>query len=565
MRADETGFPLNRRSFLGATAVTAGAVAAGPLLAACGTAPGTTGTTSASQLAKILPAYVPSTLVRPDIPSVNGSDPGYLTYPGNLVRTVSEVPGAGGSYTTITPLWGAIPPAHGNGYYAAMNQALGADLSINPSNGNTYANILPPLFAANKLPDWIQIPSYMTGSLNFGQAVAAKFADLTPYLSGNNIKKYPNLANIGSSAWQAAVWNNKIYGIPSYPSNVVLAGMIYYRADILAKLGIGTPDIRSAADLLALGKELNDPKRNQWAFDDLMTYLHQPFGVPNTPPEWTQNAKGDLVSCWETEQIIEAMNWEYGYYKAGLMNPQAIALNTNTDKQRFYSAQNVITGDGSGAWNGTDTVAGKAANPSYLRMALPPFTASGTGRPTYAMQDGANLFSYLNKSLSKSQIEECLRIANYLAAPYGSQEYTLANFGRKSVDWMPSANGPVPTAAGSKYVATTFEFLASAPSVNSVQSGYTDVVRAIAAWQQNAYKSLYKPLFYDMNITIPPSLNTAMTAAQFTTSTGNTITDVCRGRATIAQYRAEVRNWQRNGGNALRKFFEGIRTKYGDA
>ena len=31
------------------------------------------------------------------------TDPGYLTYPTNLVKTVSEVPGSGGSYSAVTP------------------------------------------------------------------------------------------------------------------------------------------------------------------------------------------------------------------------------------------------------------------------------------------------------------------------------------------------------------------------------------------------------------------------------------------------------------------------------
>lgn len=96
MSADRAGIPINRRSFLGVAAAAADA-AASPLLAACGTTAGQTGTTSASQLAKIPPACVPTTMIKPDIPSVNGSDPAYLTYPTNLVHTISEAPGAGGS------------------------------------------------------------------------------------------------------------------------------------------------------------------------------------------------------------------------------------------------------------------------------------------------------------------------------------------------------------------------------------------------------------------------------------------------------------------------------------
>ncbi len=39
------------------------------------------------------------------------------------------------------------------------------------------------------------------------------------------------------------------------------------------------------------------------------------------------------------------------------------------------------------------------------------------------------MFSYLNKKLSAARIKECLAIANFLAAPYGSAEWLLVNFG----------------------------------------------------------------------------------------------------------------------------------------
>lgn len=115
-----------------------------PLLSACGG--GTqqkTGANTKSGLKAALPAHVPSTAVKPDIPSVSGggngaaTDPGFLRYPTDQVATVSGVPGKGGSYTAVTPLWGTVPPA-GNSFYQAMNKALGVDLTVKPADGNTY-------------------------------------------------------------------------------------------------------------------------------------------------------------------------------------------------------------------------------------------------------------------------------------------------------------------------------------------------------------------------------------------------------------------------------------------
>ena len=185
----------SRRGFLTAAATaaagTAGAVAAAPLLAACSAGPATqTGSTSTSQVAKIMPAYLPlgNSAIKPDYPSVNGSQPGYLTYPTTLAHTVSETPGSGSTYTAIAPDWGAIPRTVGNTYYQALNAALGANMQWQPTNGTTITTTLPTLFAGNKLPDWIQVPTWAQPP-GFGQATQTKLADLTPYLAGDKIKQ----------------------------------------------------------------------------------------------------------------------------------------------------------------------------------------------------------------------------------------------------------------------------------------------------------------------------------------------------------------------------------------
>jgi putative aldouronate transport system substrate-binding protein len=555
--------PLTRRSFLGAAAATAGAATfAGPLLAACGSAgTGTPGAASASQLAKIMPTYVPSSVSQPDFASVDGSAPGYLSYPSTLPRSVASVPGDGGSYTAITPLWASIPSPSGNTYYEAVNKALNATLSMQPANGDTYSSILPPLFSGNKLPDWIQVPSFWTAPLNFGQATAARFADLTPYLAGDNIKKYPNLAAIFPGGWQAGVWNDNIYGIPSYSAQFTVAYYLYYRSDVFDKLGIGTPKVTSISDLYDLGKEINNPSGKVWAFDDIWGYLYQPFGITTS---WTTNDKGDLITQWETPEIIDAMVWEAKLVKAGLMNPDSVAGDTGTAKQRFWSGEMLITADGPGAWVWGDAVSGTAANSDYVRMAFPFFTASGTGTPSYALANGTTWLSYLSKDLSPSQIEELLRIANYLAAPFGSYEYTLVNYGAASTDYTMSSTGPVLTSTGNKQVATTYQFLTSPNSVNN-QPGYPDVTRASAVFSQQNARYGYKPPFYDMNISVPASLSSANAFTPFSGTTPIQY-EVVRGRGTVADYQSTVKTWlSSGGGNQLKKYYESVRAKYGDA
>lgn len=557
---------MSRRGFLGAAAGTAGAVAAAPLLAACGSpAASKAGATSKSQLQGVLPTYSPHPLsgMTPDFPSVNGSTPGYLNYPTNLVRTVSGIPGSGGSYTAVAPYWGSIPRTNGNTYYEALNKALGATLNLQPTNGNNISTTLPPLFAGHQLPDWITVPSWAEPP-GFGQATQAQLADLTPYLAGDKVKEYPNLAAISSQGWQTGIWNGKIYGIPAVVQPFSVGVYLYYRADILDKLGIGTPNVKSAADLLALGKEINDPKGKRWAFDDIWGYLSQPFNAGGPIPGWTTNDKGDLITTLETDAIIESMNWARQLFQQGLVHPDAVAGNSATNKNRFWAGQTVIYPDGNGAWNNGDVVSGQAANKNYRRMAFDFFSADGTSAPAIPLAPPTEYVSYFNKNLKPDQIKELLRIANYMAAPFGSAEYTLVNYGAQGTDYTMTSTGPVLTATGNKDVDAVAAYLLVSPNSVTSNPGTPDVTKAYSQWQQKNAKYAYKPLFYSMNITVPNNLATANTFGPFTT-TPFIMYNVIRGRASIADYKSTLNEWLRNDGNKLKAFYETVRAKYGTA
>ena len=549
---------VTRRRVLALFAAGAAVAAGGGSLAGCGKGSSeSTGTTSQDKLKDILPNYVANTSIVPDIASVIGangavSDPCFLSYPTNPVTTVTGSVGSGGSYVTMTPLWGSIPPSDGNKYYEAVNKALGATLKMQPGDGTSYGDNLAPLFAAEELPDWIQIPSWNITNLSFGQAVS-KFADLTPYLSGSNIEKYPNLAAISQNAWACGVWNEKLYGIPCYSTGASFSGTIYYRKDLLASLGIADVSVKSIDDLFNLGKEITDSNAGRWAFGDFWDYLLQPFGIPN---KWAEE-DGKLIHKYESDAILEALNWVQKVVSAGYMHPDDVAGNSDGGKQRFWSGKVAITGDGTGAWNGDDSVSGSAAAPGYCRQALDLFSADGTSTPTIALGNGSSLFSYINANLSESQVKECLSIANYLAAPYGSKEWLVSNFGEEGVDYTMQSNNPVLNELGSTEVATCFQFLASPVSATTVSSGAVDVAKAYAEWQGKAVQYAYKPTFYGMNITEPSEYGSIGQTVE------DTIKDVRFGRKTIDDYKSAVEAWRQSGGDALRTFYEGIRETNG--
>ncbi|MFF4119038.1 Tat pathway signal sequence domain protein [Streptomyces sp. NPDC001714] len=545
---------MNRRAFVNGAVAVAGAAAMSPLLSACGSGSSSSkgGTNSKSGLAGALPDYQASTSVKPDIPSITGADgaftsPGFLSYPAHPVTTVQGTPGKGGSYTAVTPIWGTLP-APNNSYYQAMNKALGIDLTMKPANGNDYATIVPTMTASKKLPDWVQLPAWWNATFNVSELVGNQLADLTPYLSGDKIKKYPNLAAIPTGAWQAAAWEDKIYGIPSFAGGMAVAGAVYFRADILGAKGVTADQVKSADDLWNLGKEFTDAKRGVWAFDDVWTYLYQAWGLPY---KFTIN-KDKLVHKYDMPEFLEALNWHYRLAKAGYMHPNARAGDTNNGLSRFYAGKSLIEGGGTGAWNLADHQSGVAANKNYRRGAFDIISADGKSKPQTFLGPSTSIMSYLNAKLRGEQIEELLSVANYLAAPFGSAEYTKVVYGVEGVHYTMVNGIPAYTDEGKKTAQQqTFNFLASAPQVVS-NPGANQVTKDYTAWQARTVKYVYKPVFWNMNITVPKRFATADTAQ----AVEDAVKDCYHGIKKVSDVQAAIASWKSSGGDQLTNWYQ---------
>jgi putative aldouronate transport system substrate-binding protein len=570
MATDSTGLgdrdsaALSRRSFFGAAAAGVGlAVGAPAFLAACGGGSAAQGGANSGDLSAVLPKYAAgSGGPAPDLPSVTGkatasTDPGFLTYPTDLVKTVPAVPGAGGSYKAITPIWGPLPKP-GNSYYQAVNRALGASLTMAPADGNSYAQTVPTLVAGNKLPDWIQIPTWWNANINVGGLAVNRFADLTDHLAGDKIGKYPHLAAIPTGGWQAGAWQNRLYGIPSFTSQANFSAALFYRQDLLAAKGIRPDSVTSADSLLALGKELTSATANVWAFDVLWLSIQQMFKVP--PLSTIVSVRdGKAVSGFDSPELEAALAFAYKLAKSGYVHPEALAGNDADGKQRFYSGKVVITSDGTGAWNAQDALAGLAANPKYRRGAFTVFSADGS-QPSIALANSATIVSYLNKKLSPAQIDECLAIANYLAAPYGSAEYTLINYGVEGEHWTMEKAGPTRTTQGTKDAnQNTYQFLASYRNVVT-NPGYDSVTQDAHAWAADAVQHAYKPAFWNLNVNTPAQFSSISTGTQV----NDVIKQVTYGKKTVAEFKAAAATWKTSGGQRLVDWYQKeVVDKYG--
>ncbi len=541
-----------RRGFVTATAGAAGAIALSPLLAACGNNAGKGGASTKTGLQAALPNFKPlSGGVTADIPVVTGvngatTDPGFLNYPTNLVHTVTGAVGSGDSFTGVAPSWNPVPPAS-NAYYAAVNKALGVTFNAKPANGNTYSTAIPPLIAANKLPDWLHVPGWLDPTFNVAGLCGTKFADLTPFLAGDAVHDYPNLAAIPTGGWQAGVWKNKLYGIPSYTDGEPFAGLLFYRKDLLDAKGI-TPTVKTAADFKALGQEVNNPRGNLWAFDDTFTYLIQVFKVP-LGNFYIEGGKVKTVN--DHPQMLELLNFCSGLAKAGLVHPDTLAGVSANNPSRFQAGKVVMEGGGTGAWNDGDAQTGQSANKNYVRMGFPLFSSDGSA-PSIGMTSSSGWISYLSSSLSPSQIKECLRIANYFAAPFGSYEYNLIHFGVEGVDYTMGPDGPVRTTEGSNTAANEIYNFFGSSQQSVYNAGYPEVTKAYCAWQADAAKYVYKPAFWNLNISVPDQFSKVAAG----TEVSDAQTAVYHGKQPVSYFQDAVATWKRSGGDALIAWYQ---------
>jgi putative aldouronate transport system substrate-binding protein len=532
---------LSRRTFLAAIGAGAAATAGGSLLAGCsgGAAPAAK-VVGDAELAKVVPAHIPVTLVQPDLPASTNVDPGFLNYPQKLVRSVAEKPGAGSSFRVMVGSFEPPPLALArNSYQQLVNDALGATVDFTYVPAGDHPAKLNTVLAGGDVPDMVQVFSWAIPS-QMNAATNALFADLTDFLAGDRVKAYPNLANLPTRHWTASVFNRRLFALP-LPSSPYGA-VFFYRKDIFDARGLKEPT--DAASFLALCKELTDAKRNQWATGNPYNLARWIYRVPS---DWTRR-DGKLVHAYETPEFGEAVAFARKVYEGGYVHPDDVAGQNERQKELFNSGKMAMYSDGIGAWQpGWDT--NTAVNPSFRMQAMAPFAHDGGKPVVYA--DGTNVFyTFVNKKLPKEKIEELLRIANYVAAPLGTEEYLLVHSGQEGRHFTRDAGGvPVPTAQAKKELGFNFTAIA-APPVSVIDTAYPDFTRAYHAWQTNAAPHAVTSPVAGVHLDLPPQLNTIATKVE------DTVNEVLRGRRPQSALTDAVSAWRSAGGDQLRGLYE---------
>ena len=177
-----------------------------------------------------------------------------------------------------------------------------------------------------------------------------------------------------------------------------------------------------------------------------------------------------------------------------------------------------------------------------------PFGHDG-GKPSYFNGTGGFGVAFLKKA-SPDRIRELLRVANYLAAPFGTEEFLFQHSGLKDVHFTYDPNGnPVQTPKGVAENQLNLGYYCSPPDVifNS-QTPSGEYVK-VAHDQQEVLAPMGVPdptigLYSATNASKGATLNQAIT---------DKLNDIISGRAPLSAYDQMVQDWRANGGDLIRK------------
>ncbi|MGW2256526.1 extracellular solute-binding protein [Streptomyces sp. NPDC001780] len=548
----------SRRSFLASTAVAAVAVAGGaPLLAACGGGGQSgrkEGTTSGKDARKILPAFVAQTVVSPDIPAKNGSSAGFLKAipEARLKASVPEKLGRGSTIRIMSPFWGT-PPDGDNPYYRAVNEAIGVRTVWQNQDGNTYDEKLGAVLASSEIPDVVVVPGWNLGGKIPG-AINAKFADLGPYLSGDKVKDFPNLAAVPTDAWQRSIFGGALRGIPM-PAPYVVNIAPFYRADIFDAKGYEVPT--SADEFLALAKEATSARAKVWACDDLKWTAFNMFGVlpgDDKALAWDL-VDGKLVHRIETQEYLEALEWTRKLFASGAVHPDARAGTATDAGIRFTAGQVLVYNQDLSSWYAKTAEQGGRKG---FRMGAMDIPGHAGGDPVLHAVQPANIWAFVRKDAPERLVRDVLAVSNFTAAPYGTKERMLTDYGVTGTHYTWKGGLPVKNDRGNSEIIGAFDYTGD-PAAYIAHPDLPDITRSQVEWQQRMGAFTVKTPFYGLTITEPTRwTNLANDFEQLED-------DIIRGRKRIGDMRQAVADWKSKGGDGLRDWYKKILDDSGPA
>lgn len=496
----------------------------------------------------VLPQYLPAKNFKPDLPaSSEGVPAAFYNYP-EPYKTVAKPPLSGQRYRATTLLFGPVANSReGNPVWQEIEKRLGGSIELTAVSSDDYSTKFNTQVASGNLPDMMFNDSVAIKDIV--SFLAASCADLTPYLSGENIKQYPNLAAIPEVYWKACIQAGKIYFLP-IPRGLT-GGSGFFNQTLLKQAGVeSTEQIKNKDDFTALVKELTRPEQNQWALGSTGFGLPTFYHVFRSPFQWRQD-QNKLVKDFETDEYLAAIEYAAGLYQAGYYCPGSDGWTKSQMVNAFVSGKVTMIYDGLPAYLSSTGYAQSLpqANASYRALPIIPFGHDGgKGR---AWIDNVVVGTTMLKKADDGTVKDLLAVANFLAAPFGSEEYLLINYGLPGIDYAMDANGnPQPTPQAQQHTGVPWKFVAAPQQAIYSPTDKTAVDALHSAYQKLIPGAAVNPC---ANLFSPTDAAKGSVLAK---PVSDAVKGFIAGRQPMDDVKNAVAKWKQSGGDTIRAEYE---------
>ncbi|MBT2496686.1 extracellular solute-binding protein [Microbacterium sp. ISL-59] len=470
----------------------------------------------------------------PDLAGASSAEAdAFFSYPAKLARSVSAVPGDGSTVNAMMLTYS--PPASGadgNALWTAINKELGVNLELNLVPASEYAAKFATVMASTALPDSMLIMNTVSRARDF---VKAKCADLTDFVSGDNIKKYPNLANIPTASWEAmGRIDGRIFGIPLTRPKLNTAQFHVNRTKLDA---LQVPADWSQQDFLDAMKALKKEGSYGFGIDSSTAYGAGYFaGAFGAPQGWKLN-KGAFTSAYESDEYVAALEFARQMYSDGYYHPTSSSGSLN-DIMNLYYNQEISSTVGNFFNFAGGTYVTRVGGAFQTDVAVP----FGSDRTSW-MGSGVYGFTAF-KDAPAERIEMMLRLCDYLAAPYGTTEYELLNYGVEGVHFTRSDGGLTPTDLAKTENANSVpvKYMSCAPMIIQVADDRAATERAFAVQSQLVPAGISDPSVGLFSATAEKS------GAALAQTMNDTAAGIISGRQSVADWAAAIADYKNSGG-----------------
>jgi putative aldouronate transport system substrate-binding protein len=506
-----------------------------------------------------LPTFVAFQGARPDFAgSPDGVlPPAFMNYPRTPVKTVTQPVGNGGDVNAMMYTTQAPPtPVDQNSAWQEVNRQLGVNMKFPIIQLADYPTKLNTTIAGGQVPDLLSLGvGNGTAIGNLPDFLSSVCMDLTPLLSGDAVKEYPNLANLPTYAWPNAVFNNRIYAVPAVRASIT-AAIMFGKGRLLES--VGGISFKNKDDFSRVLKELT-VGGTQWGLGmtsgsatngipGALTYFLESFGAPNV---WRET-NGRLTKDWETDEFKAALVYLRSLWEAGVMHPDSPTASVNQAAQNFYQGKTALWSNGftigDVAWNRAHAMDGE-----FRMRAIAPFSPDGTAKPVHHLGPGTALLTVLRKA-DTARAKELLGVLNFFAAPFGSAEFMLIWYGLEGKQFTFDPNGnPIAT---SQQGVTNPDLFIPWPNIGSPASVLYNANSAEYAKVMHQDAAVIQGLGIQNPVVGRYSPTSARLAASLNQRMADGLNDIIFGRNDMATLDQLVKDWRGQGGDTIRTELE---------